>query len=458
MAGNSTRRLSMILLAGGLLAAVSSAGWQGPLGFSVDWAAFRADDGRARLEFAYGVPHNQLHRFAVEDGRLTARFAVEFAMVGLDNDYRETGAFGRRASVRSFAEAEAAQRTFVDQFSVLVPPGKYEYRISVAESAGSSRGVDSVWTGTVVDTVVVPDFSVGMSMSSLQLGADVLADTATGEYALVPNPGRQYGSVSQDNAAAAGGPDRVLVYFEGYNLIQDTAPYTARCFVLRSRDRNDTVLSAPPLRRAKSGGTAATVLGVSVDGLESDDYLLVVELTDVTTGASVSGAKEFTVGRGVTATRGTSPYRLDVGERERKYYRELGFLATPRELAYYNALPDSGKEAWLAVFWSRRNLAEFARRMELAEVRYATGRTAGTRTDRGRVYVKYGEPDAVEQKVIEIDMKPREYWYYYREGLAFVFVDIRGDGDYRLVHTNSPDEPKTGLESMLTPEEQDQFK
>ncbi|MEO0077479.1 MAG: GWxTD domain-containing protein [candidate division WOR-3 bacterium] len=458
MAGNAAGRRLTMLLFSGLTASVALAGWQGQIGFAVDWAVFRAEDGRARLEFAYGVPHSQLHHFAVEEGRLAARFVVAFEIVGLDNDHRETGVFGRRASIRSFAEAEAAQRTFVDQFGVTLPPGTYVYRITVAESAGSSQGADSAWSGTVVDTVDVPGFSAGMSMSSLQLGADVLADTATGEYVVVPNPSRQYGSIAREGAEAVGGLDRVLVYFEGYNLIPDTAPYSARCLVVKSRNRTDTVLAAPPLRRAKSGRTAATVLGVSIDGLDSDAYVLVVELTDMTTGASVSREKEFTVGGAALTARASSPYRLDAGERERKYYRELSFVATPKELAYYRSLPDSGKEAWLAAFWSRRDLAEFARRMELAETRYASGRTAGTRTDRGRVYVKYGEPDAVEQKTLEMDMKPREYWYYYRQGLAFVFVDLRGDGDFRLVYSNSPSEPKTGLESLLTSEEQDQFR
>ena len=384
MAGRLVGWRLTVLLALGLLANAGWSGGRGSLGFVVDWAAFRADETSARLEFAYGVPHDQLRRFVVEDGRLVARFVVDFEIAGLDNGYRETGTFGRRASLRSFAEAEVARRVFVDQFSVVVPAGTYMYRVTVAESTGDTQGVEPVRAGTVVDTVQVPDFRSGMSISSLQLGADVLADTATGEYALVPNPGRRYGLTAQNGSTVTGGSDRVLVYFEGYNLVQDTAPYLARCFVLRGRGGSDTALAPPALRRAKSGRTVATVLGVSIDGLAPGDYLLGVELTDMTTGRSVVGKREFTVGSSPGIDRSPSPYRLEMGELERKYYSELNFIATPREIAYYNSLPDSGREAWLAAFWSRRNLTEFARRMELAETRYATGRTAGTRTDRGR--------------------------------------------------------------------------
>jgi hypothetical protein len=69
--------------------------------------------------------------------------------------------------------------------------------------------------------------------------------------------------------------------------------------------------------------------------------------------------------------------------------------------------------------------------------------------------VKYGEPDAVEQRVHDVESKPREYWQYYRLGYRFIFIDLRGEGDYRLAFADSPDERGTGLEQYLTPEEQE---
>jgi GWxTD domain-containing protein len=143
---------------------------------------------------------------------------------------------------------------------------------------------------------------------------------------------------------------------------------------------------------------------------------------------------------------------------ERKYYDQIQYLTTPKQLAYYKALSETGKDAYLAKFWSVRNLGEFSRRMETADVKYHLPKVAGHNTDRGRIYVKYGEPDAIEQKVIETETRPREYWHYYNTGYAFVFIDIRGDGNYRLAWTNAKEEPKTGFESYLTVEEQDQFK
>jgi len=217
------------------------------------------------------------------------------------------------------------------------------------------------------------------------------------------------------------------------------------------------VVKAPPLTKPKHGTRVAYALGVSVDGVEAGAYTLDLELTDVATRKSVAASRDFVLGSIVPeAAVGLAPDSLS--PLEQKYYDQIQYLATPNQLVQYKALSDVGKKAYLAKFWAVRNLREFSRRMETADGRFQRPKVRGFNTDRGRVYVKYGEPDAIEQKVIEAESRPREYWRYYNTGNAFVFIDIRGDANYRLAWTNAKDEPKTGFESYLTIEEQDQFK
>jgi GWxTD domain-containing protein len=210
--------------------------------------------------------------------------------------------------------------------------------------------------------------------------------------------------------------------------------------------------------KPKVGTSVASALGVSVDGVKPGEYSLAVELADLAAGQSVVGERPLRIGSADAGQPGKFVKLDNLTEREQRYSREIQHLATPREMAYYKALSDSGKEAYLAWFWSRHNLTEFSRRMEAAEARFHTQKTSGVKTDRGRVYVKYGEPDAIEQKVIETDIRPREYWHYYTNGYVFVFIDIRGDGNFRLAWTNAKEEPPTGFEGYLSEEEQEQFK
>jgi len=407
------------------------------ISFDVDWAAFRGNGDSSRVEFFYGVGYNQLQYYQA-DSLLVAPFTVSFDLTGLDQKFHQSGIVRKRATLHSQKEGLTAQRTFVDGFSITAPPGRYVFQLTVAESARS---------GTVQDTIVVPDFRNGLVLSSLQTGARVITDSARASFVVVPNPGRRFGT---------SGLQQVYLFFEGYNLAPDTGQYQVTCALVRTAEGNpDTVLVTAPTVRRKTGTSATVLLKIPLDSVAPGNYRLTARLTDQTSGKT--GRTEKTIVVGPVAPAEPIPYRLELTDLTRKYYREIQYLATPAELAEFRALPDSGKEVFLAKFWGRRDLNEFCRRMETVQARFGTGRTSGVKTDRGRIYLKYGEPEEVEQKIIEVNTKPREYWHYYKLGLVFVFIDLRGTGDFRLAWTNAPDEPKTGLELYLTPEEQNEF-
>ncbi len=58
----------------------------------------------------------------------------------------------------------------------------------------------------------------------------------------------------------------------------------------------------------------------------------------------------------------------------------------------------------------------------------------GWRTDRGRIYIQFGEPDEIDDYPLAANSQPYQVWHYYRRGSyrKFVFVDEFEDGDYRL--------------------------
>lgn len=416
----------------------------GALDFSVDWWAFRAGGDSSRVEFFYAIPYDEL-LYTQSDSGLVAEFSVQTELAGLDNDFREAGTIRKRARIRSFQEAFAARRSFVDGFSITVPAGTCRFRMTVAEtsSAGSTAG-------TREDTLRLEGFKTGLALSSLQIGSTALTDTVTGAVSVIPNPSHRF---------PERGMDALYVYFEGYNLSPDSNSYRVRAAVLRNRlGKPDTVVKTPPLSKPKHGMSVAYALGVSMAGVEPGVYTLGLELTDVATKQSVSGTHGFTIGSATPEPVAAGLSRQDLSPLEQKYYDQIQYLATPNQAAYYKALSDSGKLAYLAKFWDTHNLTEFARRMETAEGRFRQAKLSGIKTDRGRIYVKYGEPDAIEQKVIETETRPREYWHYYGTGYVFVFIDIRGDANYRLAWTNAKEEPRTGFESYLTVEEEEQFK
>ncbi|MEJ2542771.1 MAG: GWxTD domain-containing protein [Calditrichaceae bacterium] len=62
----------------------------------------------------------------------------------------------------------------------------------------------------------------------------------------------------------------------------------------------------------------------------------------------------------------------------------------------------------------------------------------GWKTDRGRVFLIYGDPDEYERFPSSMDALPYIIWHYYDlEGSQiFVFTDLDGFGDYRQIHSS----------------------
>lgn len=100
-------------------------------------------------------------------------------------------------------------------------------------------------------------------------------------------------------------------------------------------------------------------------------------------------------------------------------------------------------------FWTERNPAnpqaqwlEYKRRVEQANHDFKSMRVQGYRTDRGRVYLQYGEPNVMTPSYNEPAAYPYEIWHYYELGgqrdKKFVFYtrDIVTN-DFQLIHSTA---------------------
>lgn len=76
---------------------------------------------------------------------------------------------------------------------------------------------------------------------------------------------------------------------------------------------------------------------------------------------------------------------------------------------------------------------QFYQRVILADERYSIHkRLQGWKSDRGRIYIKYGDPDEISSEVLPIGEYPLIIWTYYSQNLEFIFADIGGYGQYQL--------------------------
>ncbi len=128
------------------------------------------------------------------------------------------------------------------------------------------------------------------------------------------------------------------------------------------------------------------------------------------------------------------------------HLRLLSLIAKGDEMSRLKKAKEEGltdQEA-LDKFWKERDpnpqteeneeRDEFYKRVFFAIQNFSVGRfKPGWDTDRGRVYISLGTPDNVERYDYNMQGKPYQIWYYYRQNRQYVFVDYSGFGDYELI-------------------------
>jgi GWxTD domain-containing protein len=136
---------------------------------------------------------------------------------------------------------------------------------------------------------------------------------------------------------------------------------------------------------------------------------------------------------------------------------EAIMVAAPGDKVSPDAVPTDvdGKRRLLARYWTRlpdpnpatprhELVDEYVQRVEHANRRFGeSGRAgrSGVKTDRGRIYLKYGPPDATLPLDVTGSQKRVEVWKYSRNrGLKYLFLDESGFANFTLAYSTDPQE------------------
>jgi GWxTD domain-containing protein len=186
--------------------------------------------------------------------------------------------------------------------------------------------------------------------------------------------------------------------------------------------------------RASAGaGKVAHLDALPGDSLSSGRYTLKLVLRSSDGKVAATRSKDFEV------RRETFYSSKDLDEA----VAILTYIASGSQVdAFAKASETERKKIW-EEFWRDKDptpgtprneyLEEHLRRFRHANEHFGVPITPGWKTDRGRIYILYGEPDEIESYPFEMGKKPTEIWTYYQKGRRFVFTDETGFGDYVLV-------------------------
>jgi len=389
---------------------------RGDVRFYLDRAVFDVTPGIKKLEFYYLV---ELQGFGSDtSGQKTVRY----------NFWLESR--GKKPVTQSWKQhisSKTGQNYLIDQLSLLVAPGKYHVRFVVEDSVKATKGI--------IDTVmVVPtsDTSSSFAASDIEFLWSVTKDTIPDffKYGLsfIPNPVRSYSPQK----------DTLLYFYEIYS--KDTCTAVLNALIYRE-DGTPILRNSPEIIKVvkKHAGIGAILLeGINDEG----EYTLVLDFTDLTHKKHIQIEAPFYYTFG---EKEISPKLMD-------YISFIDYIASPQELRKYRHIKDEkAKYLFLKKFWAKRDpnpktpqnefLEEFIARVKEADRKYSRFHKKGRYTDRGRILIKYGEPDEIKRISMEGPRPDMEKWYYYSENWIFIFADIQNNGDYKLVYSTNKNEP-----------------
>ncbi|HZV12714.1 MAG TPA: GWxTD domain-containing protein, partial [Candidatus Kapabacteria bacterium] len=251
---------------------------------------------------------------------------------------------------------------------------------------------------------------------------------------------------------------KLTYYAEVYN-IQKSVPGESFRIETMIMDQDANVLYDHTSVKPKSANSIVFAETLPIESLTSGKYRLVLRaFTSADRGEkgdSTFSYKDFYVNNSALPPLADPYNATDVGSSDfagrsesslDTLFQEFSYIATSKEKDEYKKLNGADSKAeYLFQFWKTRNegqgqytLKSYYTALDNVNNQFKTMFKPGWKTDRGRVYLQYGAPSYIDNShLFSTDSKPYYIWQYYdiEGGVEFVFVDVAGFGDFKLVHS-----------------------
>ncbi len=467
-----------LLLATGDALAVTSfpISSRGDIWFQADHAAFEGDDGQPVEEYYFRINNNQL-KFEERDDYFEGRVFLKLKFKDLDG--QKIGEAGHNYEFR-VPNIEVTQSPSHAQLLLLreaLDPRTRFVEIEVEDLNARKRGLLYMVTGKrkngAAEGELVPPTFPGKAFASSDIQFAWEVRTRTEEsmfekngFDVVPNPARSYGLLQPLLSAYVEVYDNRESRPEGqilYHLLQEVLSPDSTTV----RSKRDTVGSRSP--------DWVNVVSFDVSNLPTGEYRLRLVITDAESGEMMESERPFNI---LWKNQFWAYTEEDIANEAKVLFEEDDY-------DQFMMMSAGEREVHLETFWADRDPSpgtaqneirnEFMRRVDFANRMYKDHGRRGMLTDRGRIFIRYGEPDEIDRELMPtgtnqldgdvetlseiddrgrllqttdgFDTRPFETWIYTRQGrplfphreegvtvngLQFVFIDETGTGHYVL--------------------------
>jgi len=394
------------------------------IGFHVDYSWFDSNqEGKVLLEVYYKV-FNKYLTFVRESGDYQATYEVTIALYSGRDEQIDGHVKQRSFTVPSYSKTLSDVDFRVSQVNFLVPPGKYKIKSTLTDkNAGTSVEREM--------KVELDDFdSRHAELSGVEFVyvVDSARDNSPfnkDKWSIIPSVIRSYGGDSvvpllyyHEIYQGQDGREEVFIDTRVLNHKYDAVYY----------DTLTSIFYDNIIRQIRH---------VTLSGIPSGDYYLDITLRGRRNKSLDNIRTPFRISWSPEAL-----FRNDF----KTALKQIEYIGKSDEIKELKeaTTSEARMSAWNN-FWFRRDPTpntvrneakeDYYRRIEYTNRYFSLLGKEGWRTDRGRIYIQYGEPDQIEDFPFEaINEFAYQVWYYYQIGIRrkFTFEDRWGDGDYRL--------------------------
>lgn len=398
----------------------------------LDFARFRYDEHHTYLEIyymLYNLDPNQVD---------TREINLEFYLQDISKD-----SLLAKNNLKVTMEPPSAAGETGIQGSVIktvLPEGRYSIKM-VRMSDDKAMGIDSLYheftapTFSKENKIVLSDIELCSNIKTGAVNRNGLFYKNTME--VYPNPMRMYNAETP----------RLFYYLEMYNL-KSEVPGAKVDIEIAIADTDGKIVANKRYSKNQAQESAVEVGSFDVSDYKNGLYTLIYAVVDKTSNYSVYTRANFYIMKPGQSDQEfltlfpQSEFATATEAELDEMFDQARYIANKEEVQIYQSLDTvESKRMFLFRFWAGREQDspglrhEYYARVAYANDLYAFSTLDGWESDRGRIYVKYGEPNQIDRQPNSREYRPYIVWFYHNldGGARFLFIDESGFGDYRLV-------------------------
>ena len=415
--------------------------------FEFDYAQFGYDSVSNYLEIYYSFNQNRLTPVSKDN----KKFLEGLLEINISDSISGKVFINKEWKIEHSVQDSEGQvnKDLVGVIGLKIPDGNYKL---IVGGGNNQKGSEKFSTEYLK---VHHFYDSTFSLSDIQLATNILQDSPNlnsmfykNSVEVIPAPTVVFGV----------NKPVVFYYSEIYNLDKVAKNHNLKVIQIVYNSKGQ--LLSRKLKLFPSGLHSKVEMGsVVINKYPTDTYTLVLTVIDSIGNYGISSSKKFfiynpdvlpakdTISRGNSSSLSSEFGAMSEEELDDIWVKSK-YKATPQEIKNFAKISGvESKRQFLFDFWKKRDkdvstpeneeFREYLKRVEDSNNRFGTMSKIGWKTDRGRVFILYGEPNEIERFPNQMDTKPYEIWHYndIEGGVLFVFADLSGFSDYMLIHS-----------------------